>query len=261
MKVASVSFKEKGKEYFFVYDKKLNIQNGDSVVVKTSGGLELATVINNHLSEVAFDDLMPIVRKATKKDLSNHERNIIDAKQAELDFQKILEDHPDLEMNLVEAKYNLDRSKILFMYVSDDRVDFRNLLKSLASHFKIKIELKQIGSRDKAKLVGGLGPCGMETCCSRYIKEFDNISINMAKNQMLSLNPIKISGLCGRLLCCLKYENDFYVAEKKNFPKIGSKVKYEDHTYRVGALNILMNEVRIENENAIKMVNKDDLTW
>lgn len=263
MKVVSVVFKEKSKEYYFSCANNIRVSEGTKVAVDTARGLELATIKNSNVknSNIPEKDLMPVVRVASKRDLANYEANIKKAKIAFEDFNKILEDYPDLDMTLVNCELNLDQSKILFMYVSDDRVDFRELLKTLANHFKKRIELKQIGARDKAKLVGGLGPCGMEICCSRYLKEFDNISINMAKNQMLSLNPAKISGLCGRLLCCLKYENEAYVDAKKHFPKLGTIVEYEGKKMKITGLNILMNEVKIEGEGIIKNIGKDEIKW
>ncbi|MDF9867336.1 cell fate regulator YaaT (PSP1 superfamily) [Bacilli bacterium PM5-3] len=263
MRVVSVVFKEHGKEYYFKCDDDIKVKVNNKVVVDTSRGIELAYVVQTDVKNVNIPeaDLMPVVRHANKRDLKNYEENFEKAKQGAILFNKILADFPDLEMSLVSCEYNLDQSKILFMYVSDDRVDFRELLKVLAGQFKKRIELKQIGARDKAKIIGGLGPCGMETCCSRYLKDFDNISINMAKNQMLSLNPTKISGLCGRLLCCLKYENDAYTKEKEHYPKIGSHLKYEKDEYKVVGLSLLTNQVKIEREGVIKMVDKDELKW
>ena len=263
MKVVSVIFKKNGKEYFFSCDDKIKVSENDKVVVETSRGIELAFIVNPDVknSTIAQEDLMPVVRHATKKDLHNYEENSHKAVKGFEDFNNILKDFPDIDMSLVSCEYNLDQSKILFMYVSEDRVDFRELLKVLANHFKKRIELKQIGARDKAKIIGGLGPCGMETCCSRYLKEFDNISINMAKNQMLSLNPTKISGLCGRLLCCLKYENDTYTKAKEHYPRIGSFVKYENKEYKVTGLSLLMNQVKIEADGVVRMIDKEEIKW
>jgi len=263
MKIVAVSFKGKNKEYYFKMEKELRIKENDYVVVETVRGLELAIVRNSDVqnTNIPVENMMPLIRKATPKDLKTHEENIQLAKEAFTTFNQCLKEFPGLDMSLIETEYNLDRTKLLFMYVSDERVDFRELLKVLASHFKTRIELKQIGARDKAKMVGGLGPCGMEICCSRFLKEFDNISINMAKNQMISLNPIKISGLCGRLLCCLKYENEMYSQMKKTFPKIGSFVTFEKGKYRVTGLNLLMDQVKIESEGVFKFVDKKDVKW
>jgi len=263
MNVVSVVFKGKNKEYYFKKDEKIQVNNNDHVVVETVRGIELAVVKNSNVSNtnIPLNNMMPVLRKATNKDLEQYQENIKLAKEAYDTFNNVLKEFPGLDMSLIEAEYNLDRSKLLFMYVSDDRVDFRELLKVLASNFKTRIELKQIGARDKAKLVGGIGPCGMEICCTRFLKEFDNISINMAKNQMLSLNPVKISGLCGRLLCCLKYENEMYSQMKKTFPKIGTTVTFEKDKYRVSGLNILADQVKIEASGVIKFVDKSELTW
>lgn len=261
MSVVSVIFKDNGKEYYFENVNELKLRPEDKVVVDTSGGLELGTIKEIDLENVKIkpENLSPVLRKASKKDINNYENNLIKAEQALEEFKDILVDFPELDMQLISAKYSLNQSKLLFMYVSDERVDFRQLLKRLASHFKKRIELKQIGSRDKAKLIGGLGPCGMEICCTRYLKEFANISINMAKNQMLSLNPTKISGLCGRLLCCLKYENDYYTKTKALFPKLGSKIEFEKETYKVTGLNIITDDIKLENQNGIRMIKRDEL--
>lgn len=263
MKIVSVMFKPNSKEYYFKCDDALFLKNDDKVVVDTVRGLELAYVADPKVQDTQVDvnSLAPLVRKASKKDLTNYKNNQELNKKGFAEFNKILLNHPELEMNLVSCEYNLDQTRILFMYVADDRVDFRELLKDLANHFHKRIELKQIGARDKAKLVGGIGPCGMETCCKRYIKDFDNISINMAKNQMLSLNPTKISGLCGRLLCCLKFENDFYAEEKQNYPRLGSIVAYNKQNFKVTSLNIINDEIRIENQDNIFMVNRKDIKW
>jgi len=263
MLVVSVVFKGKNKEYYFKMDPAITVENNDHVVVETVRGQELAIVRNNNVSNTSIpvEKMMPVIRKATKKDIAQYDENIELAKDAYDTFNRILKEFPNLDMSLIETEYNLDRSKLLFMYVSDDRVDFRELLKALASNFRTRIELKQIGARDKAKLVGGLGPCGMEICCTRYLKEFDNISINMAKNQMISLNPIKISGLCGRLLCCLKYENEQYSQMKKTFPKIGTTVEYDKGKYRVSGMNLLSDQIKIEADGVIKFVDKAEVKW
>lgn len=263
MIVVSVTFKKNSKEYFFSCDKELDVKINDRVVVDTARGIELAYVVSNNIKDnkIPIEDLAPVVRKATKKDLANYEANQIKAQEGFVAFNKILENYPDLDMTLVSCEYSLDSTRILFMYVSNDRVDFRELLKALAAHFKKRIELMQIGARDKAKIIGGLGPCGMETCCSRYLKDFDNISINMAKNQMLSLNPTKISGLCGRLLCCLKYENEIYTEVKKTFPKMGSYVEFGKNKYKVIGLNLLLDQIKIEHDGVIKMIDKEDAKW
>ena len=165
----------------------------------------------------------------------------------------------DLDMRLVNCEYTLDASKVIFMYTSESRVDFRELLKELASVFKCRIELRQIGPRDKSKIVGGLGSCGLPLCCSSFLGEFDGVSINMAKNQMLAINIDKISGACGRLLCCLKYEDDIYTAEKQRFPKIGTRVKYEDKIVKVTGLNVISDLVKIEHDGNVSFVSLNEI--
>jgi cell fate regulator YaaT (PSP1 superfamily) len=261
VKVVSVVFKPNNKEYYFKCDSKLFLHVDDMVVVDTIRGIELAWVVKYEIKncQLPMDNLALLIRKANRKDINNFEYNKILNKKGFDDFNKILLDYPNLNMNLVSCEYNLDQTRILFMYVSEERVDFRDLLKALATHFKKRIELKQIGTRDKAKIVGGLGPCGMETCCKRYLKDFDNISINMAKNQMLSLNPSKISGLCGRLLCCLKYENENYSKEKENFPRLGSTIKYHKVDYKVTSINLISEEIRLENSEQVLLIKRSDL--
>ncbi len=255
-----VRFKSVGKIYFFATDLDLNKQ--DFVVVETVRGLELGEIVTD-LKEMATltleTELKPILRKATAQDIAQSQKNIEKAKEAFEQCKEIIKKH-HLEMRLVYCEYTLDASKVIFMYVSDDRVDFRELLKELASVFKCRIELRQIGPRDKAKLIGGLGSCGLPLCCSSFLGEFDGVSINMAKNQMLAINIDKISGACGRLMCCLKYEDDIYTSEKKRFPKIGSKVNYEGHLYKVTSINILNDSVKIEGDGTVLFVDVTNLS-
>ena len=162
-------------------------------------------------------------------------------------------------MHLINCEYTLDASKVIFMYTSDERVDFRDLLKKLASVFKCRIELRQVGPRDKAKIVGGIGNCGLPLCCNSFLGEFDGVSINMAKNQLLAINIDKISGVCGRLLCCLKYEDEAYKEVKKKFPKIGSFIRYEDKQCKVVGLNVISDLVKIDCEGSILFIPLSDI--
>ena len=164
-------------------------------------------------------------------------------------------------MQLTNCEYTLDKAKVIFMYTSDDRVDFRELLKELAVVFKCRIELRQIGPRDKAKVIGGIGTCGLPLCCSTLLGEFNGVSINMDKNQMLAINIEKISGACGRLMCCLKYEDEIYSLEKERFPKIGSHVKYQDKDVKVIGLNVINDLVKIETNNGIVFVGLDEIKF
>ena len=168
-----------------------------------------------------------VKRKANRADLELYAYNETKAEKS-LEICKDIVKEYDLDMHLVSCEYTLDASKVIFMYTSDVRVDFRELLKELATVFRCRIELRQIGPRDKAKVIGGMGTCGLPLCCTSLLGEFNGVSINMAKNQMLAINIEKISGACGRLMCCLKYEDEVYTIEKQRFPKIGSKVRYED---------------------------------
>ena len=161
-------------------------------------------------------------------------------------------------MNLISCEYTLDKSKVIFSYLADDRVDFRELLKVLASRLRTRIELRQIGSRDKAKMIGGLGICGLPLCCSTFLNEFDGISINRAKNQMLAINIPKLSGQCGKLICCLKYEDDAYSEERKKYPELGSRHFIDKVEYTVTSINILSRVVKIENDEDIKFLPLDD---
>ena len=235
IKLASVKFKSAGKIYYF--STNLKLKKDDRVVVETARGLELGEISQElkDISEFNLDtELKKIVRKATRYDVN---------------------------MQLTNCEYTLDKAKVIFMYTSDDRVDFRELLKELAVVFKCRIELRQIGPRDKAKVIGGIGTCGLPLCCSTLLGEFNGVSINMAKNQMLAINIEKISGACGRLMCCLKYEDEIYSLEKERFPKIGSHVKYQDKDVKVTGLNVINDLVKIETNNGIVFVGLDEIKF
>ena len=233
----------------------------DKVVVETIRGLEVGTIMKeNQLFETINTDLeiKPVVRKATEKDLKDVEENKIAAQKALIICEECIKNQ-GLDMRLIEAEYTLDRSKIMFVYVADDRVDFRELLKELATKFKCRIELRQIGPRNKAKIVGGLGSCGMETCCSRFLNDFDVVSINMAKNQLLALNVQKLSGQCGKLMCCLKYEDEQYKEMRQGLPKLNSQIEYKGHRYRVTSLNVLLKQAKIENKEDVQFLDFSEL--
>lgn len=261
IKLASVKFKSAGKIYYF--STNLKLKKDDRVVVETARGLELGEISQElkDISEFNLDtELKKIVRKATKKDIENYQKNVKDAKQALVTCKEIVSRY-DVNMQLTNCEYTLDKAKVIFMYTSDDRVDFRELLKELAVVFKCRIELRQIGPRDKAKVIGGIGTCGLPLCCSTLLGEFNGVSINMAKNQMLAINIEKISGACGRLMCCLKYEDEIYSLEKERFPKIGSHVKYQDKDVKVTGLNVINDLVKIETNNGIVFVVLDEIKF
>ena len=261
IKLASVKFKSAGKIYYF--STNLKLKKDDRVVVETARGLELGEISQElkDISEFNLDtELKKIVRKATKKDIDNYQKNVKDAKQALVTCKEIVSRY-DVNMQLTNCEYTLDKAKVIFMYTSDDRVDFRELLKELAVVFKCRIELRQIGPRDKAKVISGIGTCGLPLCCSTLLGEFNGVSINMAKNQMLAINIEKISGACGRLMCCLKYEDEIYSLEKERFPKIGSRVKYQGKDVKVTGLNVINDLVKIETNNGIVFVGLDEIKF
>ena len=250
-KVVGVRFKDTGKTYYFD-PKGLEIKKGDLVVVETARGMECG-VAQYAPKEVAENEvtapLKPVLRIATARDKQILEENKEKEKRAyEVCLQKI-EKHK-LDMNLTEVEYAFDGSKILFYFTADGRVDFRELVKDLASTFHTRIELRQIGVRDEAKMLGGLGVCGRPFCCSTFLNDFHSVSIKMAKEQGLSLNPTKISGTCGRLMCCLKYEQDFYEEQMKVTPKIGAYVKTPDFKGYVEEVNLLTGKLRVKPEKS-----------
>ena len=253
-----VKFEGATHAYFFGV-KDLELVIGDKVVVETVHGPELGEV---SVATISIDeyksplDLRPVLRKATPTDLKLHEINLKDA-QIALEICKTEVQNAKLDMRLISCEYTLDKSKVIFTYIADERVDFRELLKVLASKLHTRIELRQIGSRDKAKLIGGIGMCGLPLCCSTYLNEFDGISINIAKNQMLAINVPKLSGQCGKLMCCLKYENDTYTDLKKDYPEIGTKVFIDKVEYEVTAINVISKTVKVDNQDDTKFLSLD----
>ena len=256
-----VKFLKTPRAYFFGVTDDTIYKLGDKVVVETMRGLELGEIaiepidIEKYESELG---LKPILRMASDVDIKIHENNIKDAVTA-LEISKKEAERLGLEMNFISCEYTLDKTKVLLSYVADERVDFRELLKCLASKLRTRIELRQIGSRDKAKMIGGIGICGLPLCCSTFLNEFDGISINRAKNQMLAINIPKLSGHCGKLICCLKFEDDVYSEERKNFPELGTKLWLDKVEYTVTSVNIISKVVKIENEEDVKFITLSDL--
>lgn len=245
---------------YFFGAKDLDLKIGDKVVVETTHGPELGEVQVKPISIEEYHsqlELKPVLRKATEVDVKLHETNIKDAEIA-LEICKTEVKKANLDMNPLSCQYTLDKSKVIFTYVADERVDFRELLKALASRLHTRIELRQIGSRDKAKMIGGIGLCGLPLCCASFNSEFDGISINRAKNQMLAINIPKLSGQCGKLMCCLKYEDDAYTDLKKEFPDIGTKVFIDKVQYEVTSINVISKTVRIDNEEDTKVLSLKD---
>lgn len=253
--ITSIRFQNTKKPYTFGTNDA-TLEYGDFVIVETARGLEMGEMISSLRDADTFNGqtaLKPIYRKANAEDRQRYQENKELAKDA---MQKCAEciQHQGLDMNLISCEYTLDRSKVIFVYVSENRVDFRELLKELTQIFKCRIELRQIGPRDKAKMVGGLGACGLETCCSRFLDNFDVVSINMAKNQLLALNIPKLSGQCGKLMCCLKYEDELYKEMRQGLPKMNAQLEFEGKLYRLTSMNVITGQCKIENrENALFM--------
>ena len=248
--VIGVRFKEVGKVYYFdPLDNKLN--TGDMVIVETARGLECGEVATPNKiipDEKTKQPLKPLIRIATEKDLNHLAENKIREKDAYKICEQKIANHK-LEMKLVNVEYTFDNSKIIFYFTADGRVDFRALVKDLASVFRTRIELRQIGVRDEAKMLGGLGICGRPFCCNRFMGEFQPVSIKMAKEQGLSLSPVKISGTCGRLMCCLKYEQEAYTDLLKHTPKIGAIVKTPEGKGLVVENNLIARTLKVKLDN------------
>lgn len=248
--VIGVRFKEVGKVYYFdPLENKLN--RGDMVIVETARGLEcgeVATPNKDVPDEEITHPLKPLIRVATEQDLKRLEENKEKEKEAYKICEQKIEFHK-LKMKLVSVEYTFDGSKILFYFTADGRVDFRALVKDLASVFRTRIELRQIGVRDEAKMLGGLGVCGKPFCCASFMGEFQPVSIKMAKEQGLSLSPVKISGTCGRLMCCLKYEQEAYTDLLKRTPKVGAIVNTPDGKGLVVENNLIARTLKVKLNN------------
>lgn len=261
IKIVGVRFKNAGKIYYFD-PVEFEVEKNMDVVVETARGLEYGTVVvgPKEIDEKELvSPLKPIIRLATEEDTKIYNENKEKAKETfELCQQKIKEH--DLTMYLIDCEYTFDRNKLIFYFTAEGRIDFRELVKDLAAIFKTRIELRQIGVRDEAKSIGGLGPCGRSLCCSSWLGDFQPVSIKMAKDQSLSLNPTKISGICGRLFCCLKYEHDVYAEAIDSMPVVGALVKVNDSKGKVIEINPLLEQVRVEfNDKTIKVCHKEEI--
>lgn len=246
-KIVGVRFKAAGKIYYF-NPGDLEIKENDSVIVETVRGLEYGEVVvlkDNVDEEELKHPLKPVIRVATPDDTLNYRENIIKQDRAKIICEDKIKEH-GLDMKLLNVEYTFDGSKVVFYFTAEGRVDFRELVKDLASIFKTRIELRQVGVRDEAKQLGGLGCCGREFCCSSWIGDFAPVSIKMAKDQNLSLNPTKISGVCGRLMCCLNYEVDAYKDLKRKMPRQGDKVLYLDKEAMVSDVNLIAQKLYIK---------------
>ena len=248
-KIVGIRFKNTAKVYYFAPGDTL-FTKGDGVIVETARGVEFGTVtieVKDVDDKEIVQPLKPIIRKATQADLDRLKKNEEKAPEAvKICNEKILA--RGLDMKLINAEYTFDGSKVIFYFTAPGRIDFRDLVKDLASVFRIRIELRQIGIRDETRLLGGIAPCGRPCCCASCMSDFKKVSIKMAKTQGLSLNPSKISGLCGRLMCCLAYENDYYKEVYKKMPKIGSDVVSPDGKGTVISVNMLTYNVKVKIE-------------
>ena len=250
--IIGVQFQKNGKLYYFDANG-FETKVGDYVIVDTVRGFDLGEIVTgarNIEDENCPPALKKMIRIATEQDIQHSRDNRSREKEAFSICQKKIAEHK-LEMKLVSVEYAFDNSKILFFFTANGRVDFRSLVKDLASVFKMRIELRQIGVRDEAKMLGGLGPCGRPICCGTFLEQFQPVSIKMAKEQNLSLNPTKISGVCGRLMCCLKYEQDHYEQTRKRMPRVGKEVQTPDGSGPVTELNIVKETV------FVRLVNGD----
>lgn len=245
--VVGIRFKKAGKIYYFS-PGDLKIKKGDYLVVETARGIEFGECIIAPKQIKEDEIILPlknVIRIADDSDIEKHKLNKSKEKQAFDICLKKIEEH-GLVMKLIDVEYTFDNNKVIFYFTADGRVDFRELVKDLATIFKTRIELRQIGVRDEAKMLGGLGPCGRSMCCSTFLGDFASVSIKMAKEQNLSLNPTKISGICGRLMCCLNYEQSTYEDIRKRLPKVGSRVKTTEGVGDVIANNTVKESVKVK---------------
>lgn len=249
IKLAKVSYENGNVGYFLT--NKLNVKKNDFVIIESDRGLQVGQVVlavREYDEKDTDDNPYRVVRIMTKADFRQDERNKKDAKEALIKARKIVEEM-NLDMRFIDSYYTFDRNQLVFNFMADNRIDFRELAKRLAQLYHTRIELRQVGVRDKAKQIGGIGPCGRFLCCSTFLTDFDSVSINMAKNQYIALNPTKINGVCGRLLCCLKYEDDQYKEMKKGLPKIGQTVEYAGVKGKVSSINLLTKKMILEQGN------------
>ena len=249
------------KSVYYLSPNSLELKKGDQVVFETENGLLVGTVCKEIYQEKSKNLVLPldkVLRLVSKEDLDTIEKNKEKSEKALKDAKRMSKEMK-LDMNFVDAYFYLDNSQLIFSFLADERVDFRELAKKLASKYKTRIELRQVGVRDKAKKIGGLGPCGLFLCCNSFLTDFNSVSINMAKNQMLALNPSKINGICGRLLCCLSYENDTYTEMKKDLPKLGMVADTPMGMGKVVSVDVFKKTYSVDlKEKGIVTFSKDD---
>jgi cell fate regulator YaaT (PSP1 superfamily) len=252
--VIGIRFKRAGKIYYFDVGE-VQLQPGDYAVVRTSRGVELGHVVISPAPATpgeSEEQLSPVLRKATEEDIKKAEELEAKSEEALIECGKMIAEL-NLPMKLLSAEYNLDSSRLTFLFSAEERVDFRELVRRLSGRFKIRVELRQVGSRDEAKLLGSFGRCGRQLCCTSFLTEFTPVSIRMAKEQDLPLNPMKISGACGRLMCCLSYEGEQYRAMKEKMPKVGQRISTKMGEATVVGNNPLKETVLVELDSEARL--------
>lgn len=256
--IYGITLKSEGKIYYF-NGEDLEIDSGKYVVVETEKGIQLGKVMtkeDNKKINIAVEDMKKIVRVATDEDYDTYLKNLALSEKTLVKARELVKEL-GLQMNILDASYTLDKKQLLFNFIADERVDFRELAKKLAGIYKTRIELRQIGARDKARTISGIGQCGRQLCCSAFLNHIDSVTMNMAKNQNIALNPSKINGQCGRLLCCLTYEDDEYVRCCKGMPNVGQTVKVGNEKGKVISVDILNRKYKVDCEGIIKEIELD----
>lgn len=258
--IYGITLKNEGKIYYF-NGEDLDIEKSSFVVVETEKGIQYGKVIYKVEEEkvnIPIEEMKKVIRIATEKDNDSYLRNLNAAEKCLKEAKKIVQEL-ELEMNLLDANYTLDRKQLLFNFIADERVDFRELAKRLAALYKTRIELRQIGARDKARTICGIGQCGRPLCCSTFLSHIDSVTMNMAKNQNIALNPSKINGQCGRLLCCLTYEDEEYTRCQKGMPSVGQSVKTEFGNGKVVSIDILKRKYKVDIDGVIREIELDSV--
>ncbi len=258
--VYGITLKNEGKIYYF-NGEDLEIDNLTYVVVETEKGFQYGKVMykaENEKVNIPVEEMKKVVRIASDKDRDNYLKNLADAEKCLVEAKKIV-DELELDMNILDANYTLDRKQLLFNFIADERVDFRELAKRLAGLYKTRIELRQIGARDKARNICGIGQCGRPLCCSTFLSHIDSVTMNMAKNQNIALNPSKINGQCGRLLCCLTYEDEEYARCQQGMPSVGQTVKTDFGSGKVVSVDILQRKYKVDIDGNIKEIELGDV--
>ena len=253
--IYGITLKNEGKIYYF-NGENLEVDAGKYVVVETEKGIQYGKVMykaENNKVNIPVEEMKKVLRVSTDDDYDTYLKNLADAEKCLAKARKIAKEL-ELDMNILDASYTLDRKQLLFNFIADERVDFRELAKKLAAAYKTRIELRQIGARDKARTICGIGQCGRPLCCSTFLNHIDSVTMNMAKNQNIALNPSKINGLCGRLLCCLTYEDEEYVRCGQGMPNVGQTVKTEFGKGRVVSVDILNRKYKVDIDGVIKEI-------